>query len=279
VSKGRQSILEARKLIIADGANSRIADALGMNRERTFFTTILGIMYTLQGVRDFEPATTKFFMGLAYQSRAPVIIGPSLAGGTAADLLVMGSRHEPPEEIFLNFRTKGPSAFMFAHAEVVDKTGSAVKVFSPMRVPYFKNALAIGDVAAYGEVETQGALMCGFHAGNAVLLELEEDGGFEEYARWWQGSFEFLSEEYLRIAQGYALVPTYKDDELDYLFALIAEERLEGTISPYRSPRLMWNSILNHKEKIAKEKPELYAKIEKNQSMTLRNTFSEPNGG
>jgi hypothetical protein len=34
------------------------------------------------------------------------------------------------------------------------------------------NALAIGDAAAYVEVETQGALMCGFQAGKAVLKEL-----------------------------------------------------------------------------------------------------------
>ena len=77
----------------------------------------------------------------------------------------------------------------------------------------------------------------------------------------------------MRVAQGYALVPTYRDDELDYLFALTEDEVLEGTISQYKTPRLLWDSILRHKEKIARERPELYEKIRRNHEMTLQGTF------
>jgi len=38
----------------------------------------------------------------------------------------------------------------------------------------------IGDAAAYVEVETQGALMCGYRAGQAIAQELKGEKGFDE---------------------------------------------------------------------------------------------------
>ncbi len=48
---------------------------------------------------------------------------------------------------------------------------------------------------------------------------------------------------------------------LDYLFALIENETLEGTFNQYKSPRLMWKAFLRHTERIARERPELHQKI------------------
>ena len=271
--RGAKSTLRARKVIIADGANSRIADALGMNTGRTLFAIAHSIIYTLEGVKDYERTATKFYMGLAYQSKASVVILPTLEGDHVADMLIMGNKNDPPERIYHNVTTKGLLAPIFEQAKLVKRTGCALKAFTSMMVPFQGNALAIGDAAAYVEVENQGALMCGYHAGKAVVKELTGEKGFEEYTRWWQKSFEFNGPEALRVAQGYALVPTYRDDELDYLFALTEDEVLEGTISQYKSPRLLWDSILRHKEKISRERPELYEKIKRNHEMTLKGTF------
>ncbi|MFC1591846.1 NAD(P)/FAD-dependent oxidoreductase, partial [Thermodesulfobacteriota bacterium] len=127
------------------------------------------------------------------------------------------------------------------------------------------NTLVIGDAAAYVEVETQGGLMCGYRAGQAVARELSGEGGFDEYTQWWQASFEFLGEDFMRVAQGFVLVPTYTDEELDYLFALIEGERLEGTYNQYRSPKLMWDAILRHADRIRPERPEVFEKITEKQ--------------
>ena len=40
-SRGKHSTIKAKKLIVADGANSRVADSLGIHKERTLFTTYL----------------------------------------------------------------------------------------------------------------------------------------------------------------------------------------------------------------------------------------------
>ena len=272
-SKGTHSNIKAKKLLVADGANSRIAQTLGMNQERPLFTMALCIIYTLAGVRDFDPRALKWHMGLAYQSKGPVILTPSLEGEDIADLVIMGNSSEPPEQIFRNFTTKSPLAYMYDRSKVIARTGCMVKAYMSMRVPYRGNALVIGDAAAYVEVETQGALMCGYHAGNAVYKELNGEDGFNQYTAWWQKSFEFNSDEYLLVAQGYALVPTYTDDELDYLFSLIEGETLDGAYGQYRAPRLMWYAILRHQERIAKEQPQLHEKIKKNREMTLQGTF------
>jgi flavin-dependent dehydrogenase len=259
-------------MIIADGVNSRTAASLNMNQDRILFSTALCLRYTLEGVRDAEPAACKFHMGLAYQSKGPVIMVPALEK-ELCHLIVMGNRDDPPVRIFRRVVAAGPLAGMREGARVVERVGCGVKAFTSMPVPYRGNALAIGDAAAFIEVETQGALMCGYQAGSAAVKELAGEPGFAGYAQWWRKSFEFNTDEYLRVAQGYALVPAYTDDELDYLFALTEDQVLPGTLSQYASPKLMWDCMLRHREKIARERPELSEKIKRNRELTIKGTF------
>jgi digeranylgeranylglycerophospholipid reductase len=268
IKNGRHSTLNAKKIVLADGVNARSAGKLGLNKDRTFFASALCTLSVIEGIENYECTAIKSHMGLAYQSFAPVIMGPALEGRNIAYLVTIGNKERKPEQIFQNVTTKSPLASMFANARVIKKTACLATAYSSLKIPYKGNALVIGDAAAYVEVETQGALTCGFHAGNAVLKELSGENGFEEYTGWWQNAFEFNSEDSLQVAQGYALVPTYTDDELDYLFALIEDETLEGSFSQYKSPRLMWDAILKHDKRINTENPELYQKI-RNKKLTL----------
>ena len=52
------------------------------------------------------------------------------------------------------------------------------------------------EIVAFAEVENQGALMCGYHAGNAIRKEIEGKDGFKDYVDWWLKSFEFLNSGY-----------------------------------------------------------------------------------
>lgn len=269
-SGGTHSTLQARKVIAADGVNSRIADALEMNKERTFFGTGLVIVYLLEGLKELEQTAWKTHMGLAYQTNGVVIIYGTF-DENRAHLCLWGSKKQPPEQIYQNVTTKSPLSPLFEKVKIVEKVGAALSVFTSMKVPYRGNTLAIGDAAAMGEVETQGALMCGFRAGNAVYEELEGAKGFDQYTQWWQKSFEFNSDEALRVAQGYALVPTYSDGEIDYLFALTEDEVLEGSFSQYKTPKLMWDSILRHRDKIKQEHPDLYQKITNIKQLSIGN--------
>jgi digeranylgeranylglycerophospholipid reductase len=267
VTQGTKSTMKALKLIAADGVNSRMTDGLGMNKERKFFTTALGVMYMVEGLRDFEPTTWKTYMGQVYSPTGRAIIAPSWED-QVAEVLVGDTKNLSSEEAYHHLSKEGPLAPLFEDARIVDKIGYTVKAFTSLKTPFKGNVLIIGDAAAFVEVEVQGGLMCGFHAAKAMKKELAGEKGFEEYTRWWQESFEFNSDEYLRVFQGYALSPTYTDDELDYLFSLTEDQILEGTYSQYKTPKLMWDSFLRDKEKIRKERPEIFEKIKKNRELT-----------
>lgn len=271
-AKGKQSTIKAKKLIAADGANARIAETLGMNKRRIYFATGLALIYYVQGITDFDTAAWKSYFGRTYQSNSPVMIAASLLGSDVASVIVIGSSRETPKTIYDNVTTKSPLAPAFDGAKIVGSLGCSVKAFTSLPLPYQGNSLIIGDAAAYVEIEVQGALMSGFHAGHAAVKELESGNGFQEYTRWWQSSFEFNTDQYLRVAQGFALVPTYTDDEIDYLFSLIEDEVLEGTYNQYKSPKLLWDAILKHEQVIAPTHPELHEKIMK-KKLSLRDVI------
>lgn len=269
-----QSLIQARKLIAADGVNARIAEKLGMNSERNYFATGMALIHYVKGIKGFDPRAWKSYFGLAYQSRSPVMITSSLFGDDVASVVTIGSKLSPPGRIFADCIAKSPLAPLFKDAKIVGKRGCSAKAYTSLKVPHRGNVLIIGDAAAYVEIEVQGALMTGYRAGKAVAQELRNGDGFREYTTWWQSSFEFNTEKYLQVAQGFALVPAYTDDELDYLFSLIEDEELEGTYSQYKSPRIMWDAILRHEDKIASDHPDLHQKI-KHKKLSLRDILHE----
>jgi len=272
-SSGRRSSISARKALLADGVNSRMTETLGMNRGRTLFLTTQCMVYTFEGVTDPEPQAMKSFMGNVYRSRAPIILYPYFDDPGRARMCVPRNKTELAEQVYRYARDKGALAPYMKNARIVKAAGCGLRAYSSLLQPRLGNALAIGDAAAFVEVETQGALMCGFHAAEAVKMELEGQPGFDGYTAWWQRSFEFNGPDALRVAQGYALTPTYSDDELDYLFGLVEDETLPGSYSQYNTPRYMWDAILAHRKQIAGERPGLLEKISASMQLSINDTL------
>ena len=73
----------------------------------------------------------------------------------------------------------------------------------------------------------------------------------------------------MQVTTGYALIPYYTDEQVVYLFSLLDDVVLNGSWSQYDSPRMMWAGIHKHDERIQKERPEIWGKIQKQQSRTL----------
>ena len=266
---GASRELIARKLIIADGVNSRTAEKMGLNSSRRCLASALCVIYFLRGVHGFEQSALKTYFGRAFCGLAPLTLNTALDEEETACLVVIGNKNSPPEKMFQNIATKGALAPALRDARIVRRTGCAARAYTSLKTPYKGNVLVAGDAAAYVEVEMQGALACGCRAAKAIAEELGGRDGFAQYTRWWQQSFEFNGDDWLQVAQGFALVPTYTDDELDYLFGLIESETLEGTYNQYKSPRLMWGAILKHSDRIQGERPDLQAKIMSRSGATL----------
>ncbi len=267
--------ITASKLIIAEGVNASVCTSAGMNAGRMHMATAFCVKYIVEGITGIEENSWNLYYGRAYHSNAAVIIGTSLYGDGIYEVTITGDKNNRPDDIFRKFTTDSPMSDNFKNAKILDKLGCSVKAFNSMQEPCKGNIIAIGDAAAMVEVEVQGGFLCGHHAANAVIKELNGENGWDEYTKWWQSSFEFNSSDHMRVAQGYALVPVYTDDELDYLFGLIQGECLYGTYSQYKTPKLIWDSIHKYDDKIKAERPEIYAKMEKMNSMSLANTFDK----
>jgi len=275
VSKGKKSKVKARKMIIADGSVTRMGQAMGFNRDRGYMGFALCLATYMSGVKEYNPSEWRIWMGRCYGSNLAPIMGTGPAGHFEdwADVIILGSPKDPAEKVFEYFTKKSPIAYMFTDAKIEERHCCSVKAFTPIKKPYRGNVLVIGDAAAFVEVQAQGALNCGFKAAEAVIREIEGKDGFEQYAKWWLDAFEFNSEGMMRVQQGYALIPTYTDDEVDYLFSLCEGITLDGSWSQYKSPKMIWDTILRDPDKIRRERPGLLEKIKSVRSTTLQESI------
>lgn len=275
VSKGKKFRMEAKKLISADGASSQVAQSLGMNKDRVYFASALTLAVYLSKVKEYNPAEWCGFWGLCYGSNFAPLIGTGPAGHFDwADLILIGHPKQMPWDLYEFFTKKSPMAPRFENAKIERTHCCTTKAYSPLERPYQGNCLIIGDAAAFVEVQAQGALNCGYWAANAVAKELEGENGFQEYTDTWLESFEFNKDGMRQVTSGYALIPYYTDEEVVYLFSLLDGVTMKGSWSQYESPRMLWAEIHKNDEKIQRERPEIWEKIQKQQAKTLSDSLS-----
>ncbi len=276
---GKTSWLEGKKVIAADGINSRITQSVGLNEGRVIMGTFKVVQFIMEGVSNPHPNSWTQFYGQSISPFAPPHFLQTVHGERLHKLGAIRPGGGSPEEDLNYVMKKSHYASWFKDARVVEKMAVAVKAAMPLDRPVVGNVLAIGDAGAFAEVENQGALMCGYHAARAVRKELEGEDGVEEYLGWWQRSFEFFNPEIQQVAQGYAINPYYEDEEIDYLFGLVEEEHFEGTINQYKIPKMLWDAIFRHKDRITKERPELSQKIDSIHTMTVQEAFTVKEDG
>ncbi len=79
----------------------------------------------------------------------------------------------------------------------------------------------------------------------------------------------------MQVVSGYALIPYYTDEEVEYLFTFLDGVTMDGNWSQYASPRMMWKEIHKHDAEIQAQRPEVWAKICKQQNVTLSDSMSQ----
>ncbi len=260
----KSTSIAARKLVIAEGANAKVTGIFGFNEGRRLFGIPLVLSYTIEDATGFEPHSWNQFYGSEYHPFAEVMVESSLEGNDAIELTITGTKDFPPDKLFENLIKNSPMSKHFTNARIIDQKGCSLKSYSPLKKPYSGNVLVIGDSAAHVEVLVQGALMCGYHAANAVKDELNGKNGFEHYTCWWNEAFDFNRVDALELVKLYgslAMRPKYSDEELDYIFSLLEGEVLNGNFSQFEVPKKVWKAILAHKTQIQTERPILFDKI------------------
>ena len=276
-SKGRRFTVEAKKLVCAEGASAQVAQSLGMNEGRIYFASALTLAVYMSNVKDYSPYNWCGFWGLCYGSNfAPLMgTGPADLDFDVADVILIGHPAQMPWDLFDFFTKKSPVAWMFENAKIEETHSCTTKAYAPMKQPCKGNTIVLGDAAAFVETQMQGSMNCGLWAADALAKELDGKPGFEEYTRKWLSTFEFNDDGMLQVTSGYALIPYYTDEQVVYLFSLLDGVTMNGSWSQYESPRMMWNEIHKHDARIAEERPDVWEKITKQQSVTLSDSMSQ----
>ena len=261
--------LEAKKLIIAEGVNRKLTSNFGLNAGFQAMGTPLVCEYTLEGTVNVPHNSWAQYYGNAYHPFFEVMVGESTESDDALEFTIMGFGPQLPGPLFEKLVKDSPLSDNLKNAKIVKKMGCACRNFLSLQTPFKGNVLAIGDSAAHIETINQGALMCGFNAGNAIAKELNGKPGFEDYKTWWLGAFEFNcpeAMEQLKIYGALNIKRTLADDEIDYLFAMIENEKHSGHFNQYEVPKNFWTAVLKHDDEIKSDNPALYEKL-----ATIRN--------
>ncbi len=263
VTNERQSLLiKGKKGIVADGVNSRLVESMGLNKKRKVLgSRAVFLEYMMEVVDNPFPNAVLNFHGEKISKFGPVFLWPNSKG--LPRIMAMTRLPEYPTKVIDYFIHDSQYVSWFKHAQIVAKTGGSLLSRSAISEPCEGNILIIGDAAAFIEVENQGAMMCGFQAGNAVYEEIDGSDGFKRYIEWWKHSFEFNHPELLKAMAALPALEVggFSDEDIDFLFSLVDGEDIYGTCSQYRSGITILKALLNHKESIKKERPALYEKI------------------
>lgn len=262
--KDTSSTIKGKKLIIAEGANAVMAGNFGFNEGRKLFGMPYVEEFCVAGTKGFEPNSWNQFYGDVYHPFGEVIVGTSIDSLDVVNVTVTGMKGMYPKDLFQKLITESPLKENFEGAEIIGHTACSVKSYVSINEPCKGNVVVIGDSSAHIETIVQGALMCGFHAGNAIVKELNGEDGYTEYTRWWNQAFDFNRMDGIQFVQFYGTLgikARFSDDEIDYLFKLLEGKMLCGNFSQFEVPKNLWNAILAYEDKIKAEKPEIYEKI------------------
>jgi flavin-dependent dehydrogenase len=259
VVTGNGEPFEGTFVIAADGVNSRIANLMGMNKERKYIGNLVDRVWHLEGIQIPEVAgitfifnTYGFFFVTTICHKNQYHLGVSTYN--ARDDL------EPKlNKIMYEDKVYSP---WFKGAKKTGETSCVVNLFSPIKEPFRDNVLFVGDSAWLLELTNPWAIMCGWKASNAVTLALLDGKinkeGISSYLEWWVKTFyePYGSEEFKPIH----LEDFLSADDLDYLVGLI-KKPFDATMNFFKMLHTIGNTYAELFPVIQEERPDVMDKL------------------
>ncbi|MBW2554433.1 MAG: NAD(P)/FAD-dependent oxidoreductase [Deltaproteobacteria bacterium] len=256
---GNGEPFEGTFVIAADGVNSRIAQLMGMNKNRKYIGMLTDRVWHLEGVT------------------IPQVAGLSFIFTTYGFFFVTTICHE--NQYHLGISTYNPRVDLepnlkrivyednvyspwFKGARKTGETSCVVNLFSPIKEPFKDNVLFVGDSAWLLELTNPFAIMCGWKASNAITLALLDGKinkeGISSYLEWWQKTFyePHGSDEFKPIN----LEDFLGADDMDYLVGLI-KEPLVATMNFYKMLHTVGNTYAELFPVIQEERPDVMEKL------------------
>jgi len=253
-------------LIAADGANSRIADMMGFNKDRAFYCHLRAISYYVSGTEPPESDVVTYAFGFLKEGAAFLYLLPR---PTEGEYNLVVSSIDPRVNLKVAgdyFMKEAFCAPWFKNAKQLRALSAAINCRSAIVEPYRDHVLVTGDAAATQELENTGAMISGWKAGQAISTTVQEGNlglevkGISHYVNWWK-------EAYVNRHSPDAMMKNFAlpyilttEEEMNYLFGLL-QEPMRACFNPYTSP--IGKAMRKVMPIIQQEKPELLQKLGK----------------
>jgi flavin-dependent dehydrogenase len=212
------TVYQARRLVAADGASSKVVETLGWNKSRKKLIPLFkALSYIVDGVEpDIDAALES---GVFYSVPSINKAGLSSIGlypevGVNGRWQVVFSGNDGWRDLI-----KSPRYMeWFRKAKIVRRTAVSTPCYSPLPNPGNGNVIAIGDSSALFETLVSGAIACGYQSAGAIVDEFKGKPGNASYNRWWNEAFAFNSPNYTAAPASLPILQLLTDDEMDSLF-------------------------------------------------------------
>jgi digeranylgeranylglycerophospholipid reductase len=264
---------EGRYIIAADGRISRIARALGVNKERTFYGTVISFGAYMA---DLDLPADNVFYTIFMAEKTPMRFYIIPKASDKEVYAISTSTMDPLSDYqgaLKRFMTEGRYASWFRNAKKVEDRGAVGNMLSPIMNPVRGNFVFVGDTIWFQEAEMTGAVISGWKAVNAITMALKEGKeALQEYVNWWHEMY-FNRYDFTQMVRGAAMNAFLTTEDMDFLFSHI-EEALPSCLDPYEVSNLVGGAIAKIAPTIQKKRPELIAKLKKVRTKPLSELIS-----
>ena len=268
--EGSGQSFEGRYLIAADGVNSRIAETMGFNKDRNYLCQFRALSYYMSGVEFPEPDTVTMVFGFMKEGPAMLFMhAPRHSEGEDYNLIVVTIHPKVNLKAAADYFMKEAfCAPWYKNAKILRTFSANQNCYTPIAEPYRDRVFLTGDVPSTQELEITGAMICGWKAGHAASVALQEENlGLEvtapsHYVDWWKKDYiNYYSQDVYMKTWGLPYILT-TPEEIDYLFSLI-KEPMPACFNPYTMQDHMGNALRKVMPTIQKERPEIQQKLER----------------
>jgi len=267
--EGSGQSFEGAYVIAADGVNSRVAQMMGFNQDRTYYCNLYCIGYYMSGLELPVPDAVIVIFGFMKEGSAQLFVFPRPNEGEYNIVVMSLNPRVDLKAAGSYFMKEAFCAPWFKNAKILRTLSANENCYTHVVEPYKDRILVIGDVGATQELSVTGAMISGWKAGHAISTALQEEKlglevtGISRYINWWKEDYAnyYSSDSYMK-SFSFPLVLN-EPEVMDYVFSLIKEPIMPPSYNPYTSGRHVGRAIRKVMPTIEQERPELLQKLGK----------------
>jgi flavin-dependent dehydrogenase len=267
-AKGSGQSFESKYLIAADGTNSRVAQVMGMNEGRTYYCNLYAIIYSISGLDLPEPNVVVNVVGFVKERGVSLFIMPHANKEIHYVMPITVDPRVDLEAAGEYFMKEAFCAPWFRKAKKVRSLSATESCYSPIIEPYKDRVLIAGDVGSTQELENQGAMICGWKAGQAISTAIQEENlglevtGLSKYTNWWKDTYiDYYDQEGYIKAFTHGLILT-NEEEINYVYGQV-KETLPACWHPYTLGEILGDAMAKVLPVIQQERPDIIQKLQR----------------